>query len=512
MTIKTALISVSDKTGVEALGRFLHAQGVKILSTGGTAKLLAEKGIPVIEVSEHTGFPEMLDGRVKTLHPKIHGGLLGRRDVASHQQAMQAHDIAPIDLVVVTLYPFEETVARGASFGECIENIDIGGPAMIRSAAKNHDAVTVIVDPRDYEALQREMAEQGATGPDFRRRMAAKAYGRTAAYDAAVSTWFAMQAGEMPEYFALAGRRKQALRYGENPHQNAAFYAQFETSGTLAGARQVQGKELSYNNINDTSAALDMVREFADPAVTIIKHANPCGVALAENCAEAYRRAFACDSESAFGGIIALNRALDQETAEAIAGQFAEVVIAPDAAPEALDILAAKKNLRVLLCGDAAAQSPLWQVTSVSGGFLLQEQNSALFDEAALKVVSKRQPTPQEMRDMRFAFTIAKHVKSNAVVLAGGGQSIGIGPGQTSRVGSVRIATEKAKAAGFDTKGCAMASEAFLPFDDNVHLAAQFGITSIIQPGGSVRDGDVIAAADAHNIALVMTGIRHFRH
>jgi phosphoribosylaminoimidazolecarboxamide formyltransferase / IMP cyclohydrolase len=511
--IKTALISVSDKAGVEDFCRFLVSQNVRILSTGGTANLLREKNIPVTDVSDHTGFPEMLDGRVKTLHPKVHGGLLGRRGDAGHVAAMAQHGIENIDLLVVNLYPFEATVARGAGVEECIENIDIGGPAMIRSAAKNHEDVTVIVCPEDYAVVSEQMlAHAGATTLELRRRLAGKAYARTAAYDSAISMWFAQQQGELlPERFAIAASRVQALRYGENPHQQAGFYAWGNTQGTLASARQVQGKELSYNNINDTDAAWALVQEFADPTVVIVKHANPCGVATGANMVEAYQRAFSCDAQSAFGGIIALNRTLDVATAEAISAQFAEVIIAPDADDAALALMAKKKNLRLLLAGSGKQQASL-MVKAVSGGLLIQDADALVLDESLLKVVSKRQPTPQEMLDMRFAFAVGKHVKSNAIVIAREGMTVGIGAGQMSRVDSVRIACWKAGEANLGTQGAVLASDAFFPFDDNVHAAAKAGITALIHPGGSIRDDEVIKAADEYGMAMVMTGLRHFRH
>jgi phosphoribosylaminoimidazolecarboxamide formyltransferase/IMP cyclohydrolase len=511
--IKTALISVSDKAGIEEFCRFLVGMGVHILSTGGTANLLREKNIPVMDVSEHTGFPEMLDGRVKTLHPKVHGGILGRRGEASHVAAMQEYGIEPIDLLVVNLYPFEETVARGGSVEDCIENIDIGGPAMIRSASKNHEDVTVIVSPEDYAVVQAEMqAHAGATSFATRRRLAGKAYARTAAYDSAISMWFAKQEGEaLPERFNISASRIQTLRYGENPHQQAAFYAWGDSVGTLASAQQLQGKELSYNNINDTDAAWALVQEFVDPTVVIVKHANPCGVATGATMIEAYQRAFSCDAQSAFGGIIALNRPLDALTAEAISAQFAEVIIAPDADEAARELLSRKKNLRVLLTGATTAPAPM-VVKAVSGGLLIQEADALVLDESQLKVVSKRQPTAQEMQDLRFAFAVGKHVKSNAIVIARDGMTVGIGAGQMSRVDSVRIACWKAGEANLGTQGAVLASDAFFPFDDNVHAAAKAGITALIHPGGSIRDEEVIKAADEYNMAMVMTGLRHFRH
>ncbi len=524
--IRRALISVSDKTGLVDLGRALAARDVEILSTGGSARTLSEAGIAVKEVSAHTGFPEMLDGRVKTLHPKIHGGLLGRRDLAEHTAAMERHGIAPIDLLVVNLYPFEATVTGGADFATCVENIDIGGPALIRAAAKNHEFVTVVTDPEDYAALTDELeANGGATSATLRRRLAAAAYARTAAYDAAISGWFAGQVGEpFPRHWTIGGTRRQRLRYGENPHQAAAFYAVPQLGPDpvrgLATAEQIQGKELSYNNLNDTDAAFELVSEFELPAVAIIKHANPCGVAVADSLTEAWRRALRCDPVSAFGGIIAVNRTLDGETADEIGKLFAEVVIAPDADAAARRILGTKKNLRVLLTGgmpDPAA--PGLTFRSVTGGFLLQSRDAGRVNAADLKVVTKRAPSDRELADMLFAFTVCKHVKSNAIVYAKDGATVGIGAGQMSRVDSARIAARKAmdaaQAAGLDrplTEGSVVASDAFFPFADGLLAAAEAGATAVIQPGGSVRDQEVIAAADEKGLAMVLTGMRHFRH
>ncbi len=512
--ITRALISVSDKTGLIPFAKILAAFGVEILSTGGTAKTLQEAGINVTEVSDHTGFPEMLDGRVKTLHPKIHGGLLGRRSVPSHVEAMQSHQIAPIDLIVVNLYPFEATVASGADFESCIENIDIGGPAMIRSAAKNHESVAVITDAADYARVSEEMkTHQGALTLELRKTLAAKAYARTAAYDAAISMWFAKQLNEpLPERFAINGSRRQLLSYGENPHQKAAFYVTDANIPSLANATQLQGKPLSYNNINDADGAWELVSEFSEPTVAIIKHANPCGVASAKTMKEAYLKALETDPVSAFGGIIALNRTLDAATAEEIAKLFVEVIIAPNADKDAQDIIAKKKNLRLLTTGgmpDVKKESLVFK--TVMGGFLVQSRDNCILQND-LKTVTKRAPTEQEIQDMLFALTVAKHVKSNAIVLAKNARTIGIGAGQMSRVDSVRIACQKALEAKLDSRGTALASEAFFPFDDNVHLAAKAGITSIIQPGGSIRDEEVIRAADEHGIAMVFTGTRHFKH
>ncbi|HUN52056.1 MAG TPA: bifunctional phosphoribosylaminoimidazolecarboxamide formyltransferase/IMP cyclohydrolase [Candidatus Sulfotelmatobacter sp.] len=524
-SIRRALLSVSDKTGLVELGRFLAGRDVEILSTGGSAKALADAGIAVREVADYTGFPEMLDGRVKTLHPKVHGGLLGLRDNAAHQAAMRQHGIGSIDLLVVNLYPFEATVARGADFATCIENIDIGGPAMIRSAAKNHGAVTVIVDVADYAALQAEMtASQGATTSAFRRRMAAKAFARTGAYDAAIAGWFAAELGEtFPERLVLAAERKELLRYGENPHQTAAFYIGGVPRAGIATARQVQGKALSYNNLNDTDAAIELIAEFdprEGPAAAVIKHANPCGVARGATLAEAYAKALACDPVSAFGGIIALNGRLDAVTAKHIVEILTEVIVAPDADAEAERILAAKKNLRLLLTGalpDPAAGGMV--LKSVAGGYLLQTRDNGRVDPAELKVVTKRAPTARELADLGFAFTVAKHVKSNAIVYARNGATVGIGAGQMSRVDSSRIAARKsedaAKAAGETgawARGSVVASDAFFPFADGLLAAAEAGATAVIQPGGSLRDKEVIAAADEAGLAMVLTGMRHFRH
>jgi phosphoribosylaminoimidazolecarboxamide formyltransferase/IMP cyclohydrolase len=521
--IRRALLSVSDKTGLVDLGRFLAGHGVEILSTGGSAKLLADNGVPVREVADYTGFPEMMDGRVKTLHPKVHGGLLGLRD--KHADAMTQHEIGAIDLLVVNLYPFEETVAKGAGFDECIENIDIGGPAMIRSAAKNHKFVTVVVEAGDYKAVIDDMtAHGGATTEATRRTLAAKAYARTASYDSAISGWFARQLGEtFPERLTIAGKLQQTLRYGENPHQQAAFYVSGEQRPGVATARQLQGKELSYNNLNDTDAAYEAVAEFdpaESPAVVIVKHANPCGVAIAGSMAEAYRRALACDPVSAFGGIIALNNTLDAETAAEIAKIFTEVIIAPDATDEAREIIASKKNLRLLLAGglpDPAA--PGMAVKSVAGGYLLQSRDNGRVFREGLKVVTKRAPTERELTDLLFAFRVCKHVKSNTIVYVKDGATVGVGAGQMSRVDSARIAARKAQdvaeAEGLAeprTKGSVVASDAFFPFADGLLAAAEAGATAVIQPGGSMRDQEVIDAADAAGLAMVLTGMRHFRH
>jgi phosphoribosylaminoimidazolecarboxamide formyltransferase/IMP cyclohydrolase len=520
--IARALISVSDKSGLIEFAKQLADYGVDILSTGGSAKKLAEAGIKVIEVGDYTGFPEMMDGRVKTLHPKIHGGLLQRRDLKGHQDAAKKNNIPPIDLVVVNLYPFRETVAKGSDFETCIENIDIGGPAMIRAAAKNHDFVTVVTDPAQYDAVLAELKNhKGATTLEFRKKLAAAAYAHTGGYDAAISSWFAAQLGETyPEEIAFAAHRRQSLRYGENPHQTAAFYGIDNRPG-IASAIQIQGKELSYNNLNDTDAAFELVSEFTDqPAVAIIKHANPCGVALGSDLLAAYKRALACDPVSAFGGIIACNRPLNFEAATIIAELFAEVIVAPDCDDKAREALAAKKNLRVLLTRTMPnAKDGGTIVKSVSGGYLLQSRDNVVLDPTQLKCVTKRQPSDAEKRDLLFAFTVAKHVKSNTIVYAKDGATVGIGAGQMSRVDSARIAARKAedaaKAARLKeplTKGSAVASDAFFPFADGLLAAVEAGATSVIQPGGSMRDQEVIDAADKAGLAMLFTGIRHFRH
>jgi phosphoribosylaminoimidazolecarboxamide formyltransferase/IMP cyclohydrolase len=523
--VRRALISVSDKSGLVDLGRALSGRGIEILSTGGSAATLRNAGIPAVEVSDFTGFPEMMDGRVKTLHPKVHGGILAVRDDPEHRNALASMGGGGIDLVVVNLYPFEQTVARGASFEDTIEQIDIGGPAMVRSASKNHAYVTVIVDPDDYDTLLSELEEnQGATSESFRRRMAAKAFGRTAAYDAAISRWFAGELGQVfPDRLSVAGTRRQALRYGENPHQVAAFYVGGEERFGVATARQVQGKELSYNNLNDTDAAYELVSEFdahEGAAVAIIKHANPCGVAVGRDLRQAYEKALACDPVSAFGGIIAVNRRLDAQAAEEMVKIFTEVIIAPEADDDAVAIVGAKKNLRLLLAGglpDPAAPGVL--VRSVAGGFLAQSRDTGRVSGQSLRVVTKRAPTDEEMQDLLFAFTVCKHVKSNTIVYAKGGATVGIGAGQMSRVDSARIAALKAldaaKAAGMAepaTRGSAAASDAFFPFPDGLLAVAEAGATAVIQPGGSMRDSEVIEAADNAGLAMVFTGIRHFRH
>ncbi len=522
--IGRALISVSDKTGLLELARALAAYGTELISTGGTAALLRTAGLKVRDVAEVTGFPEMMDGRVKTLHPAIHGGLLALRDDDEHLLAMAAHGIEPIDLLVVNLYPFEETVAKGADHATCIENIDIGGPAMIRAGAKNHHFVTVLTDPADYQALLDQMKVQGgATSLGFRQKLALTAYSRTAAYDASVSGWLAGELKDpFPRYRAFAGKFAQGMRYGENPHQQAAFYKDGSGREGVATARQWQGKELSYNNLGDTDAAFELVAEFAGEgaACAIIKHANPCGVGKAGTLREAYLRAYACDQTSAFGGVVALNEPLDAETAAEIVKIFTEVVIAPGASDEARAIFAGKKNLRLLTTAglpDAKAKGLVYR--QVSGGFLVQDRDYAGLPASDLRVVTKRQPTPAEVQDMLFAWKVAKHVKSNAIVYVQDGATVGIGAGQMSRIDSTRIATRKAEdmadnlgLAQSPAIGSVVASDAFFPFPDGLMAAADAGATAVIQPGGSMNDAAVIEAADAAGLAMVFTGQRHFRH
>src|SRR6188508_2091356 len=518
-----ALLSVSDKTGLVDFAKALAGYGIELVSTGGTAKALKDAGLKVIDVAELTGFPEMMDGRVKTLHPKVHGGLLAIRDDAAHAASMKEHGIAPIDLLVVNLYPFEATVAKGAAFDDCVENIDIGGPAMIRGAAKNHNDVAVVVDTGDYARVLDELKQHGgATTLSLRKSLAQKAYARTAAYDAAISNWFANELGEQtPAYRAFGGKLLQPLRYGENPHQSAAFYRAPEQRFGVATARQVQGKKLSYNNINDTDAAYECVAEFSQaPACVIVKHANPCGVAEGASLVEAYRKALACDSTSAFGGIVALNGTLDAEAARAITEIFTEVIIAPDATREAVAIVGAKKNLRLLLAGGLPdPRAAGLTVKSVAGGLLVQSRDNAVVDEMQLHVVTKRQPTEAELTDLRFAFRVAKHVKSNTIIYAKNRATVGIGAGQMSRIDAARIAARKAEDAAKElklaaplTKGSVVASDAFFPFADGLLVAIEAGATAVIQPGGSMRDDEVIKAADEHGIAMVFTGTRHFRH
>jgi phosphoribosylaminoimidazolecarboxamide formyltransferase/IMP cyclohydrolase len=523
--VTRALLSVSDKTGLIDFARALAGHGVELVSTGGTAKAIADAGLKVRDVSELTGFPEMMDGRVKTLHPKVHGGLLAIRGNAEHQKAADAHGIAPIDLLVVNLYPFEQTVAKGASEEDCIENIDIGGPAMIRAAAKNHTDVAVVVEPDDYAALLAELAANGgATTLGLRRKLAAKAYARTAAYDAAISNWFAAELKiEAPDFRAFGGKLAEALRYGENPHQKAAFYRTPETRPGVATARQVQGKQLSYNNINDTDAAYECIGEFdaaRTAACVIVKHANPCGVAEGTDLVSAYRKALACDPVSAYGGIIAMNRPLDADTARAITEIFTEVIIAPDATDDAIAVIAAKKNLRLLLAGGLPdPRTPGLTVKTVAGGMLVQTRDNAVVDDMEFKVVTERKPTAAELQDLKFAFRVAKHVKSNTIVYAKNLATVGIGAGQMSRVDSARIAAQKAEDAAREaklaqpmTRGSVVASDAFFPFADGLLAAINAGATAVVQPGGSMRDDLVIKAANEHGIAMVFTGTRHFRH
>jgi len=517
--IKTALLSVSDKTGLVEFARGLAGHGVKMLSTGGTAKLLRDSGIDVTEVSDHTGFPEMLDGRVKTLHPKIHGGILARRDLPAHADAIKQAGIAPIDLVVVNLYPFTQTIAReGCSLEEAIENIDIGGPAMVRSAAKNHAHVAVVTDPADYADILREMqSANGAVGAPMRFKLAQKAFSHTAAYDGAISNYLTALGADgaraaFPQRLNLNFEIAQTLRYGENPHQNAAFYRDLEpAAGSLARYTQLQGKELSYNNIADADAAWECVKTFTQPACVIIKHANPCGVAVAADTLAAYKLAFATDPTSAFGGIIAFNRELDAETAQAVSGQFVEVLIAPAVSPAAKTVLAKKENVRVLEV-PLAPGANLFETKRIGGGMLVQSPDNFNITAADLKVVTKKAPTPQQQEDLLFAWRVAKFVKSNAIVFCANGQTIGVGAGQMSRVDSARIASIKAKNANLTLAGSVVASDAFFPFRDGLDVVADAGAVAVIQPGGSMRDAEVIAAADERGIAMVFTAHRHFRH
>ncbi len=523
--IRTALLSVSDKSGIVELAQALVAQGVTLLSTGGTQKALSQAGLPVKDVSQVTGFPEIMDGRVKTLHPNVHGGLLAIRDDAEHLSAMEAHGIQGIDLAVINLYPFEEVRAAGGDYPTTVENIDIGGPAMIRASAKNHAYVAIVTDPSDYPALVQALKDDGGeTTYAFRQKLAAKAYARTAAYDTAISNWFAEALDiATPQYRTIGGVLKEEMRYGENPHQSAGFYVTGGNRPGVATAKLLQGKQLSYNNINDTDGAFELIGEFTPdkgPACAIIKHANPCGVATGPTLREAYLRALACDSTSAFGGIIALNQLLDGETAEEIVKLFTEVIIAPEVSEEAKAVIARKPNLRLLVTGglpDPRARGIT--AKTVAGGLLVQSRDNGMIEDIDLRVVTERQPTASELEDMKFAYKVAKHVKSNAIVYAKDGQTAGIGAGQMSRVDSARIAAikaeEAAKAMGWAeplTKGSAVASEAFFPFADGLLSAIGAGATAVIQPGGSMRDEEVIAAADEHGVAMVFTGMRHFRH
>jgi phosphoribosylaminoimidazolecarboxamide formyltransferase/IMP cyclohydrolase len=510
--VKRALVSVSDKSGVVDLARALSALGVELLSTGGTAKLLQKEGLAVTEVSAYTGFAEMLDGRVKTLHPKIHGGLLARRDLPDHMEAIRAAGIAPIDLLVVNLYPFAATVADpDCTLEAAIENIDIGGPAMLRAAAKNYAGVAVLVDPADYARVLSELRAGGVSEPT-RFALAKKAFAHTAAYDGAIANYLSSRDGAFPETLTLQLQKLQDLRYGENPHQRAAFYRDARAvPGSLASYRQIQGKELSYNNIADADAAWECVKSFAEPACVIVKHANPCGVATGENLLEAYEKALRCDPVSAFGGILAFNRALDRATAQALGKQFAEVIIAPRVEPEAQKELASKANLRVLEV-PMSHEVQAHDYKRVGGGLLVQTSDSELLNENELREVTRKRPTEAQKRDLLFAWRVAKFVKSNAIVFCAGGATLGIGAGQMSRLDSVRVAALKAKDAKLDLKGAVVASDAFFPFRDGLDALADAGAAAVIQPGGSVRDAEVIAAADERGIAMVLTGMRHFRH
>ena len=513
VAVKRALLSVSDKTGVLELAKSLVEAGVILLSTGGTRKYLADHGLPVTDVSDVTGFPEIMDGRVKTLHPKIHGGLLSIRSDANHTSAQATHGIDNIDMLVVNLYPFVETVARGADYHECVENIDIGGPAMIRAASKNHAFVTVLTSPSDYDDIVAEI-NVGGTKYETRQKLAAKAFASTAAYDAAISSWFARTLdAAVPETIAVSGRLVDTLRYGENPHQQAAVYADGTNRAGVVTAEKIQGKELSFNNLNDTDAAFELVAEFDAPAVAIIKHANPCGVAVGDTVLDAYKRALSCDPVSAFGGIIALNRPLDAATASEIIKVFSEVIIAPGIDEDAKPILATKPNVRVLLTnGMPDVTDARMTLRTISGGYLFQWADTGRIMMPDLKVVTQRTPSPTEMENMLFAFRVAKHVKSNAIVYAKDGMTFGIGAGQMSRIDSTRIAAWKSGEAKLDLTGTVVASDAFFPFADGLLAAADAGATAIIQPGGSIKDKDVIAAADDRGLAMVFTGMRHFRH
>ena len=524
VTIRRALLSVSDKTGLIELAQALAGRGVELLSTGGTAKAISAAGLPVRDVSEVTGFPEIMDGRVKTLHPSVHGGLLSIRDDADHRAAMETHGIGAIDLAVINLYPFEDVRAKGGDYAAVVENIDIGGPAMLRASAKNHAYVAIVTDPADYEAVITALKDgDGALTYAFRQELAAKAFARVAAYDSAISGWFAETLKlDAPRHRAFGGALHTVMRYGENPHQQAGFYATGDLRPGVASARLLQGKQLSYNNMNDTDAAFELVAEFdpSTPPVAIIKHANPCGVATGATLVEAYTKALACDPVSAFGGIVATNRPLDAEAATEIVKVFTEVIIAPGASEEAAAIIAAKKNLRLLVTdGLPDPRARGLAVKSLAGGLLVQDRDGAVVDDMDLKVVTKRAPTPSELEDMKFAFRVAKHVKSNAIVYVKDGATVGIGAGQMSRVDSSRIAARKAldaaEATGAvepATRGSVVASDAFFPFADGLLAAAEAGATAIIQPGGSMRDEEVIAAADEHGLAMVFTGVRHFRH
>ncbi|WP_017434413.1 bifunctional phosphoribosylaminoimidazolecarboxamide formyltransferase/IMP cyclohydrolase [Saccharococcus caldoxylosilyticus] len=512
MAVKRALLSVSNKEGIVPLAKQLVELGVEIISTGGTKKTLEEAGIPVIGISEVTGFPEILDGRVKTLHPAIHGGLLAIRDNERHQAELHEHHITPIDLVVVNLYPFQQTIAKSdVTFAEAIENIDIGGPTMLRAAAKNHSYVTVVVDPADYDMVIQELKEHGDISAETKRKLAAKVFRHTAAYDALIAEYLTNKTGEeYPETLTVTFEKKQTLRYGENPHQTAAFYKKpFGSSFSIAQATQLHGKALSYNNINDANAALQLVKEFTEPVAVAVKHMNPCGVGTGATIYEAFLKAYEADPVSIFGGIIALNREVDKATAEKMHEIFLEIVIAPSFSDEALAILTQKKNIRLLTVDFAAPKTKEKMLVSVQGGLLVQEADTHTLEDAELKVVTKREPTEEEWKQLQFAWKVVKHVKSNAIVLAKDGMTIGVGAGQMNRVGAAKIAIEQA---GEKTNGAVLASDAFFPIDDTVEAAAKAGITAIIQPGGSIRDADSIRKADEYGIAMVFTGIRHFKH
>ncbi|AME06169.1 bifunctional phosphoribosylaminoimidazolecarboxamide formyltransferase/IMP cyclohydrolase [Bacillus siamensis] len=512
MTIKRALISVSDKTNLVPFVKELTELGVEVISTGGTKKLLQENGVDVIGISEVTGFPEIMDGRLKTLHPNIHGGLLAVRDNEEHMAQINEHGIAPIDLVVVNLYPFKETISKeDVTYDEAIENIDIGGPGMLRAASKNHQDVTVITDPADYSSVLNEIKEHGGVSLKRKRELAAKVFRHTAAYDALIADYLTREAGEKdPEQFTVTFEKKQSLRYGENPHQEAVFYqSALPVSGSIAAAKQLHGKELSYNNIKDADAAVQIVREFAEPAAVAVKHMNPCGVGTGASIEEAFNKAYEADKTSIFGGIIALNREVDQATAEALHGIFLEIVIAPSFSEEALNVLTAKKNLRLLTLDVNASGKKEKQLTSVQGGLLIQDLDVHGFDDADISIPTKREPNEQEWEDLKLAWKVVKHVKSNAIVLAKDHMTVGVGAGQMNRVGSAKIAIEQA---GEKAKGSVLGSDAFFPMPDTVEEAAKAGVTAIIQPGGSVRDEDSIKKADEYGIAMVFTGIRHFKH
>ena len=515
MAIRRALISVSDKTGIVEFSRALSELGVEIISTGGTASLLEKEGVPVIGISDVTGFPEILDGRVKTLHPAVHSGLLAIRDDAEHQKKMEELELKYIDLVVVNLYPFQETIAKpDVSYEDAVENIDIGGPTMLRSAAKNHAFVTVVVDAADYATVLEEVRGDGDTTLETRKALAAKVFRHTGAYDALISDYLTTQTGlTLPERMTVTYEKVQDLRYGENPHQSAAFYRKpLAPEGNITTAKQLHGKELSYNNINDANAALAIVKEFEEPAVVAVKHMNPCGVGIGADIHEAYQKAYAADPTSIFGGIVAANRTIGKETALLLHEIFLEIVIAPDFTQEALDILSQKKNIRLLTLGtiqSGAQRKPEWLVTSVDGGMLVQQSDVHTLTADDLKVVTNRQPSEEELKQLLFGWKVVKHVKSNAILLAKNNMTIGVGAGQMNRVGAARIAIEQA---GVEAQGAILASDAFFPMGDTLELAAKAGITAVIQPGGSIKDEESIAVANAHNIAMVMTGVRHFKH